>query len=207
MAYSCEKSRTSAYNNDLRWRIVWQREAQGKSVDRIAQNLCVDKSTVSRVLKIFHLTGQVSKKSYPKDKSYRKLTSPAQLLILQLALDHPGIYLREIQSELCSILGIHVEISTICKFMHKMKFTWQKMTIRALQQDKFQRQKFILDVSLFSSNMFIFIDETGGDNRNCTRKYGYSLRGKPPQVHRMLVRGERISAITCSYVICWHTRC
>lgn len=45
--------------------------------------------------------------------------------------------------------------------------------------------------------MFIFIDETGADNRNCVRRYGYSLRGKPPRRHQMMVRGERVSAITC----------
>lgn len=197
MAYSCEKSRTAAYNSDLRWRIVWQHEIQSRSVDRIAQNLCVDRSTVRRVLKIFNLTGQVSKKSYPKDRSYCKLTKPAQLLILKLAIDQPGIYLREIQSELHSTMGIHVEISTICKFMNRMKFTRQKMIIRASQQDEFERQKFIYDVSLLSSRMLIFVDETGADNRNCIRKYGYSLRGKPPQTHQLLIRGERVSAITC----------
>ena len=45
--------------------------------------------------------------------------------------------------------------------------------------------------------MFIFIDETGSDNRNALRKYGYSLRGKTPVNHALLVRGERVSAIAC----------
>ena len=45
--------------------------------------------------------------------------------------------------------------------------------------------------------MFVFIDETGADNRNCIRRYGYSLRGKPPLTHHLLVRGERVSANTC----------
>ena len=43
--------------------------------------------------------------------------------------------------------------------------------------------------------MFIWIDETGCDRRNCTRKYGYSLRGITPRDHRLLVRGIRYSAI------------
>ena len=53
------------------------------------------------------------------------------------------------------------------------------------------------DVSLLTSDMFIFVDETGADNRNIIRKYGYSLHGKPLQSHKMLVRGERVSAIAC----------
>ena len=197
IAFSCEKNRTAAYSDDLRWRIVWKYEAEDKSQNRIAENLCVDKSTVSRTLKVFHQTGQVSKKPYPKEKSSRKLTKPAQLLILQLVLDRPGIYLKEIQSELSSTLGINVEMPALCKYLHEMKFTRQKMSIRALQQDEFERQKFISDISLLSIDMFIFIDETGADNRNSIRRYGYSLRGKPPLTHQLLVRGDRVSAITC----------
>ena len=89
--------RTSAYSNDLTWRIVWQHEAQGKSLSAIAESLCVDKFTVSRILRLFRQTGQISKKTYPKERSFRKLTSPAELLILHLVIERPGIYLREIQ--------------------------------------------------------------------------------------------------------------
>ena len=53
------------------------------------------------------------------------------------------------------------------------------------------------DMSAYSTDMFIFIDETGSDNRNALRKYGYSLRGKTPVNHALLVRGERVSAIAC----------
>ena len=53
------------------------------------------------------------------------------------------------------------------------------------------------DMSVYSTDMFIFIDETGSDNRNALRKYGYSLRGKTPVSHALLVRGERVSAIAC----------
>ena len=48
--------------------------------------------------------------------------------------------------------------------------------------------------------MFVFLDETGADRRNTLRKYGYSLRGKTPQDHELLARGERISAIACMSV-------
>ena len=35
----------------------------------------------------------------------------------------------------------------------------------------------------------------GADKRNTLRKYGYSLWGKTPNSHELLVRGERVSAI------------
>lgn len=84
---SCESRRSSAYSEDLRWRIVWQREGLGYTYKQIATNLNVDASTVSRTLHLFRNSGSVCKKVYPKDRSFRKLTSPIQLLILHLDLE------------------------------------------------------------------------------------------------------------------------
>ena len=47
--------------------------------------------------------------------------------------------------------------------------------------------------------MFIFIDETGSDNRNTLHNYGYSLRGKTPVSHAFLV-----SATTCMSIAGLH---
>lgn len=196
-AGSLEKSRSSAYSEDLRWRMIWQRDALGYSTDQVAKNLCVDKSTVYRILNLFYTTGTVSKRSYPKERAFRKLTSPAQLLILQLCLSRPGIYLREIRDELFSVLEVDVNESAICKFLHNSGFTYQRLKVTALQQDCSLRQQFISDVTVYSPEMLVFIDETGTDRRNLIRKYGYSMRGCPLRSHSFFVRGERVSAIAC----------
>ena len=44
--------------------------------------------------------------------------------------------------------------------------------------------------------MFVFADETGSDNRNTMRKFGYALRGVTPLCHRVLCRGRRINAVS-----------
>ena len=50
--------------------------------------------------------------------------------------------------------------------------------------------------------MLVFVDETGADRQNRMRKYGLSVRGKPPVYNTLLFRGERISAIACLSVVC-----
>lgn len=194
---SCEPKRCSAYSDDLRWRIVWQRVGLDCTYEAVARNLCVDKSTVKRIVDRFEQSGNVSKQPYPKERAARKLILPAQLLILQLVMDQPAQYLDEIQKELRRLLLIDVDISTICRFLQKCGFTRQKLRIVAMQQDQLLRQQFICDISAYNTDMFIFIDETGADNRNALRKYGYSLRGKTPVSHALLVRGVRVSAIAC----------
>ena len=99
--------------------MVWQKETLGYTCAELAQNLCVDKSTVSRTLTLFHTTGSVSKRPHPKERAFRKLTTPAQLLILHLCLSRPGIYLREIRDELLSVLEIDVNESAMCKFYER----------------------------------------------------------------------------------------
>ena len=73
----------------------------------------------SQIRDKFEETGQVRKKDYPAEKAYRKLNEPAQFFILYLVLERPGIYLREIRSELLSQLGLEITVSAICKFLHK----------------------------------------------------------------------------------------
>ena len=50
---SWEPLRSSAYQDDLRWRIVWQREGLGLSRREIAGNLNIDRSTVRRIMFLF----------------------------------------------------------------------------------------------------------------------------------------------------------
>jgi hypothetical protein len=43
--------------------------------------------------------------------------------------------------------------------------------------------------------MIVWVDETGCVSRNALRKYGYGLRGMPPQDFALKLRGKRYSAI------------
>ena len=192
---SCEQSRCSAYSKDLRWRIVWKKLALGLDNKSISSNLCVDPSTVHRVIKRFNECGSVNKKEYPNDCRVKKLITSAELIILNMVLQNPGVYLREIQEELSRVYGVDVHESTLCMFLKKSGFTRQKMKIVAARQDQRLREIFTVDVRLYDPTMLVFVDETGTDMRDNLRKYGYSVRGKPIVSHKLAFRGQRVSAI------------
>ena len=90
---------------------------------------------------------------------------------------------------------IYVDLSTICRFLQISGFSHQKMLQVAIQQDYCSRHKYLLDISVYSPEMLIFLDETGADRRNYLRKFSYSVRGIPARQHAMFVRGQRVSAI------------
>ena len=92
---------------------------------------------------------------------------------------------------------LDISLSTLCTFLHKSGFTHKKLRTVALQQDRKLREQFSSEVSVFNTEMFVFVDETGSDARNKLRKKGYSIRGKPARYQTFLLRGERISAIAC----------
>ena len=195
---SLEPSRTAAYGEDLRWRMVYQRECLRLGYSSIAHNLGVDESTVIRTVKLFNDTGSVTKRPYPSDKAFRLLTETCQLFILNLLLDRPGIYLREIQQELKDVLDLTITTSAICKFLHKSGFTRQKLRAVATQQDSLLREIFIADMTLHFAEAFVFLDETGADSY--VSMVIYSIRGRPAVSRRLFHRGERVSAIACMSV-------
>jgi len=153
---SCEETRSSAYGEDLRWRMIWQTQGLEYSVEKVAMNLNIDKSTVYRTVQRFLSTGSIAKYLYPTERAAKKLTDPTKLFILQLVLEKPGITLREIQEQLLYTLLIVIDIAKICRFLQQSGFTRQKLQITALQRSEHLRQCYIEEVSIYNPDMLIF---------------------------------------------------
>ena len=129
---------------------------------------------------------------------------------MELVLDKQGIYLAEIRQLLLEDTGTDVDTTTICRFLHETGFTRQKMIIQAKQRSDILRAEYFLDMSLYKGHpeLFVFVDETGTDRRDSMRKFGYSLKGKPAVARKLMVRGQRVSAIaamSCKGIIDVHT--
>ncbi len=87
--------------------------------------------------------------------------------------------MHEIQDKLEQVLMVEVskEVSNaaICQCLKANGFTRQKLRITAIQQEEVLRQQYVHDITVYSSDMLVFLDETGADWRNVIRNYGYSL--------------------------------
>ena len=75
-------------------------------------------------------------------------------------IDNPGINLKELKDSLLVELGISVTESCICKFLKKKGFSRQRMRTYAMERDTELRKQFVVDVSVFKEDMFVFLDET-----------------------------------------------
>ena len=162
----------------------------------VAELMCVSVSSVYRYSQCYQATGDVrpfAKRNGPVGE----LCEHEKTLLLDLSLAKPGIYLRELQQELYSrtILMHWVDASTICRTMHRIGMIHQVIRHIALQRSELKRAEYWYDISMFNTSMLLWIDETGCDLRNALRKYGYGIRGLPPQDHSLKLRGKRYSAI------------
>ena len=174
---------------------MWQREVLGYRYYTVAKNLNVDLSTVWRVVRLFKEHGSIESKKYSRRKLFQKLTPSVELIVLHYVISNPGIYLQQIQGHLNETIGVDITPSAICRFLHKVGFSRQKLKMVARQRDEDLRAQFVSDVSIYTPDMLVFLDETGSDRRDSLRKYGYSLRGMPATSRKLLVRGERVSTI------------
>ena len=71
------------------------------------------------------------------------------------------------------------------------------MVLVAKQRSELQRVEYLHDMQVFHGRpeTLVFVDETSADGRNCLRRFGYSLRGRPAVSKKLLVRGQRVPAI------------
>jgi len=115
---SCEPLRGHTYGEDLRWRMIYQREMLSFTYN-IAKNLNVDASNLWRRVKQFQEEASIA----AKNEGNYKMTDLEQFAILKAVLKNPGIYLHEIQRHVETISGMMVSESAICCFLQQNNFT------------------------------------------------------------------------------------
>ena len=192
---SAEPGRKAPYSIDLRHRMIWQIIGMSLTYRKVAQNLNVAVGTVHNVLRRFQATGELEPTKSDRSNT-RKLSNNQELLLVGLFLDNPGLYLGEVCREVADITGTQISPSTVCRILRRHGFSRKKIQQVALQRSAIARAKFMADMQFFHIDQIVWLDETGCDRRDQIRKYGYSLRGERPVYHRLLHRGNRISATT-----------
>ena len=192
---SAEPARTAAYSPDIGWRVVWQKLGMDLTFRQIAERLQIALGTAHRIFKRFQDTGNVSPAKRTPRPTLRKLDQYHELYVLCVIAESPGLYLSELCQKIYDSTRVSVSGSTVCRLLHRTGCTRKKILQVAKQRCVEYRGAFMADVLQYEKEMFVFVDETGSDNRDRARKFGYAIRGEPPVYHRQLIRGRRISAI------------
>jgi len=125
---------------------------------------------------------------------------------MQMVLEKTSIYLHELQRAPAQTTGMLVSEATICRTLKRYGFMRKKMKYAARQRSDLIRAEYQAEITVYDPSMLVFVDESGSDQRNATRHYGYALRGYSPQSFKFLSRLKRLSAIaaiTISELLCY----
>ena len=186
-----------AYTSDLRWRILWLYYYKQLKCRTIADLLYVDKSTVSRVISRYDMSGDVAPIINYRHGPVRVLEHPDLCdAMLEAVVSNPGIYLCKIRRYIYRLTGVNVSVPTICRALKQFGFTRKKLKHISIKQCSLARQEFMEEMSYIDANMIVWLDETGSDRRNGRRNYGYHLLGMTPRSYCFTVRGKHHSTIT-----------
>ena len=117
-----------AYSDDLRWRIVYMSQMLGMTTVDISSVTFVSERTIQRYVERFTVTGDVAQFA-KRNGPTRMLGGREEALIVQAVLDKPVLCLHVLQSCL-HVNGVQVDVSTICRTLHRLGFTYQKIKHR-----------------------------------------------------------------------------
>ncbi len=67
--------------------------------------------------------------------------------------------------------------------------------MEAAQRNQVLRRNWHFDLLSYTANQFVFVDESGSDERTGDRVYGYSKKGVPAVVQRWLQSRKRVSVL------------
>ena len=90
-------------------------------------------------------------------------------------MENPCLYLYEICELIEEATNLKVSGSTVCRVLHRNGLTRKKVQTIAKQRSLHYRAQFLASIQQFTSDYFVWVDETGSDARNHIRKYGYGI--------------------------------
>lgn len=107
------------------------------------------------------------------------------------------MYLDELQDEVWNRRGVLVSVPCLRRTLQRLRLSHKHITIRALERDELQRSAYMNRIGELITDpaQLLFIDEAARNNKNPTRRKGWSSIGTRFIQRRCFVRGQRFSIL------------
>jgi transposase len=104
---------------------------------------------------------------------------------------NPELYLEEMVAYLRDEFGVHVTRFSVRRVLHSARWSKKKFRRKAIEQHPDLVDYYLHTISPLHSYQFVFVDESGSDNRDGFRRTGWSPRGVTPVQITKFHRGRR----------------
>lgn len=122
--------------------------------------------------------------SKPSNETFVISAAPRHLITPQIRdallahLDkNPELYLEEMVAYLRDEFGVHVTRFSVRRVLHSARWSKKKFRRKAIEQHPDLVDYYLHTISPLHSYQFVFVDESGSDNRDGFRRTGWSPRG------------------------------
>lgn len=167
-----------------------------KPSSTIINQIASDYGTTSRTINRHYNRIQRGLAPGKRSGGQRKvITLEVEAAIEQLLDYQPWLYQDEIQDFLVDAFDIHISRSNISRVLKNINFTRKRLKVAAAQRDDILRTDWLDELQFYTAEQFVFVDESGSDDRTGDRRYGYAAQGARATVSRLLGRSERISVL------------
>jgi transposase len=93
---------------------------------------------------------------------------------------NPELYLEEMMAYLQDEFGVCVTRFSVSRALRSARWSKKKFRRKAVEQNLDLVDYYLHSISSFHSYQFVFVDESGSDNRDGFRRTGWSPRGVTP---------------------------
>lgn len=135
------------------------------------------------------------------------ITAPMEAGLRVFLEAKPWSYQDEIVEYLFDHWDVLIDRSTLSKSLKRMKISRKRLQRIALERNETCRHAYQLQVSQYTADMLIYVDESAANEHTKDRKHGWSSFGVTPSIKRPVKRSERYSilpAYTIDGVIACH---
>ena len=180
--------------------------------ERIEQHLANEVS-VEAIHRVENVSERVIRKIRANIHTYGTHTAPRTIKqgrptaltdVMRYGLKHfveskPWAYLEEMQHYLFDEWDVWTTESTIFRTLKSMKISNKVLKREAAERSQLLRNQYMFQISQYTADMLVFIDESAANEHSCHRKRGWSREGLSPRIVRPVKRSERwtVTSVYC----------
>jgi transposase len=179
--------------NPLRELIVAWSVRDKKTPAVIAHLLRCDVSTVYSVLRRFKHTGNAH--ALRRGRACYVLNEHDVRWLLSVLRANPAVFLDEIQVRLRTDRHVWVSIATISRTLARYGWSHKKLSKQAAERNAFLRAVWLAEYGHLPASCFVWMDESGVDDRDHFRNWGWSPYGEAPVRSDPFTRDGRLTMI------------
>jgi transposase len=143
----------------------------------------------------------------PRGRRPRVLNADDFVFIIHLLRLNPALFLDEVQDQLLVERDVDISLSSISRTLSRLGYSHKRLSKEAAECNELLRTTWQAAYGHLPMDAMVWLDESGVDDRDFHRLFGYAPEGLAAVRRKLFARGERttmLPALTTDGIIAMH---